>query len=146
MDKQMKKPEQTTGDDQKNLSSDQERILFVDDEELITRMWSKILGRIGYKITAFNSPDEAFKAFEAAPHEFDLVITDLSMPRMTGDVLGKAIQTVRPDMPLILCTGFASRIEQDKSIATRFRRVLLKPTGIDELTAAIRAALSEKRD
>ena len=122
-----------------------ERILMVDDEELLTRMWAKILGREGYQITVVNSPDEAIKLFAAAPGNFDLVITDLAMPQMTGDILGKTILAIRPDIPVILFTGYASKIEKDRSIADSFSKIIFKPAKIAELTAAIREALLDKK-
>lgn len=130
----------------KDVLTGSERILLVDDEKLLTRMWENILGRIGYKITAMNSPDEAIKLFKAAPDDFDLVITDLSMPEMTGDMLSRAILSIRPGMPVILCTGYASRVEKDPSISACFTKVIYKPAKIAELTAAIREALAAKQN
>ncbi len=81
-------------------------ILFVDDEAALTRAGQAMLARLGYSVTAHTDSQKAFACFQATPEAFDLVITDQTMPTMTGEMLSQAIRNLRPDIPIILCTGF----------------------------------------
>ncbi|BHH86053.1 ATP-binding protein [Desulforhopalus sp. 52FAK] len=83
-----------------------ESILFVDDETALTNLVKRMLTKLNYTVTVFNSPVEALDHFKKQPGDFDLVITDLTMPEMTGDEMAKTIKTVRSDIPILLCTGF----------------------------------------
>ena len=92
-----------------------ETILFVDDEPAITEMAKQILERLGYTVTARTNSKEALELFQAAPDSFDVVITDMTMPRLTGDTLASELLKIRPDLPIILCTGFSQQIDEEKS-------------------------------
>ncbi|TFG37821.1 MAG: transporter substrate-binding domain-containing protein, partial [Desulfobacterales bacterium] len=92
-----------------------ERILLVDDEEEIIRISQHILEALGYTVTALNGSIDAWKIFQSNPQDFDLVITDMTMPRMTGAELAKKILQIRPDMPIVLCTGFSEQISEEKA-------------------------------
>jgi signal transduction histidine kinase/ActR/RegA family two-component response regulator len=119
-----------------------ERILLVDDEPQIVDMEKQILERLGYRVTARASSLEALDTFNAHPEQFDLVITDMTMPQMTGDRLARRLWDIRPDLPVILCTGYNEMISEDKAAAMGIRKFLLKPVDKDELALAIRAALN----
>jgi PAS domain S-box-containing protein len=118
-----------------------ERILFVDDEEAIVRSVRPLLERLGYRVTtAVNSP-EALEVFRSQPEAFDLVITDQTMPRMTGIDLAEEIMRIRPGMPVILCTGFSETISK-KDIKTRgIRAFIMKPLTTKGMAEIIRHAL-----
>ena len=83
------------------------RILFVDDEAVLARVSQSMLARCGYDVVSRTSSIEALEAFRAMPHRFDLVVTDQTMPQMTGEELAQALRRIRPDIPIILCTGFS---------------------------------------
>jgi signal transduction histidine kinase/ActR/RegA family two-component response regulator len=123
-------------------ASGNERILLVDDEPQIVDMEKQILERLGYRVTARTSSAEALETFTQQPHQFDLIITDMTMPHMTGDRLARKIWETRPGIPVILCTGYNEMITEDKAIAMGIRRFLLKPVDKDELAATIRSAMS----
>ena len=104
-----------------------ERILFVDDEPAIVRLQKNALSRLGYTVTAMESSQIALEAFEAAPDDFDLVVTDMTMPGMTGDRLAGKIKQIRPAIPIILCSGYNEKLPQDMRPDLSFDRCLMKP-------------------
>lgn len=118
-----------------------ERILIVDDEEAIIEFESQILGRLGYRITAHTSSTEALKTFKLDPEAFDLVLTDMSMPHMTGDQLLREIHEIRPELPVIVCTGFSERMQKENAAAMGVKAFLMKPVSISDLAIAIRNGL-----
>jgi PAS domain S-box-containing protein len=101
------------------LSTGNERILFVDDEKSMAEIGRRRLERLGYQVEAKTNPIEALELFRADPDQFDLVITDMTMPHITGDKLVKEILKIRPDMPTILCTGFSEKIDEEKAKKNR---------------------------
>jgi signal transduction histidine kinase/ActR/RegA family two-component response regulator len=118
-----------------------EHILFVDDEQALAQIGQQMLQRLGYTVTCRTSSVEALEALRANPHRFDLVITDQTMPNMTGTELSSQIQRLRPDLPVILCTGFSESISHEKSVAMGIRGFLLKPIALRDLSETIRQAL-----
>lgn len=118
-----------------------ERILFVDDEQVLVDMSREMLGGLGYRVTALTNSQEALDRFLSDPHAFDLVITDITMPGMTGDALTEAILRERPDLPVVICTGFSERVSEDRARQVGARAFLLKPYSMREIAAAIRTAL-----
>jgi len=122
-----------------------ERILFVDDEETLVLMAAAMLERLGYQVTARTSSREALAAFREQPDQFDLVITDQTMPEMTGIELGRAILQVRPDIPIILCTGYSRLVSEEKIKAVGIRDLALKPLAKQELSSLIREALRKEQ-
>ena len=98
-----------------DLPRGNERILLVDDEESLSALGEQMLGRLGYRVEARTDPNEALKLFEAHRNAFDLVITDMTMPSMTGADLAKEILKLRPDIPIVLCTGFSDQINAEKA-------------------------------
>lgn len=124
-----------------SFSTGYERILLVDDEEPITEMLRQILERLGYQVTARTSSVEALKAFQSQPGNFDLVITDTTMPNMTGIELCRAITKIRPDIPVVLCTGFSETITEEKADAAGIKGFIMKPVSIREMAGVIRRVL-----
>ena len=118
-----------------------ERILIVDDEEAIARLETQMLERLGYRITSRESSVEALETFKADPGGFDLVITDMTMPHMTGDRLARALIGVRPDLPVILSTGFSETMNRDKAGALGIKGFLMKPVVKSELAKMVRDVL-----
>jgi len=127
------------------IPSGTERILFVDDEEHLAELWGEMLESLGYQVAAHTSSREALATFQGNPEQFDLMITDMTMPEMTGTELSKAIRKIRPDLPIILCTGFSVRISEKEAKDIGIRRFLTKPLAILDLAKAIREVLDESQ-
>jgi PAS domain S-box-containing protein len=121
----------------------QERILFVDDEEMLVEMNCQRLERLGYTVVASTNGREALDIFKTDPQKFDLVITDYTMPQMTGVELARALVEVRPDIPIILCSGLNERIATEQTAAPGIRAFIAKPSGRQKLAELIRKVLSE---
>ena len=124
-------------------SSGKERILYVDDEEILVELTGEALKSLGYEITATTSPNEAMKLLTEAPDSFDIVITDFTMPEMTGDILAEEIHKIRSDIPIILCTGYKDPITSEEKLCAGITEILQKPLSLKDLTAAIREVLSK---
>ncbi len=118
-----------------------ERILFVDDEPFQTDLGRQMLGRLGYRVGAHTRSLDAWKAFQADPEAYDLVITDMTMPEMTGDELARRILSLRPDLPVILCTGYSERVSEEAAEALGIRGFVMKPVVIRELALLLRKIL-----
>jgi len=118
-----------------------ERILIVDDEEPIVRMEKQMLERLGYHVTERTSSVEALEAFCNAPDKFDLVITDMTMPNMTGIQLAQKLLDIRPDIPIIVCTGFSTKVNDEKAKESGIRGFVMKPVVMSELGKKIREVL-----
>ncbi len=131
-------------ENEEELPVGNERILFVDDESSMVYVGRYRLERLGYKIEAKTSPVEALEAFNANPDRFDLVITDMSMPQMTGDQLVKEILKTRPDMPTILCTGFSEKFDENKAKEIGIRQYVEKPINRRDLAFIVRKVLDER--
>jgi PAS domain S-box-containing protein len=122
-----------------------ERILFVDDEPFQTDLGRQMLGRLGYGVKAFTSSTKALEAFQEDPEAFDLLITDMTMPEMTGDELARRVMAVRPQLPVILCTGYSERITEEAAEALGIRGFVMKPVVIRELALLVRDILDAQR-
>ena len=122
-----------------------EHILFVDDEESLASLGKSMLERLGYRVTTEISSIEALKVFSAQPHDFDLVITDQTMPHMSGVEFAKVLLGIRPELPVILATGYSSAINPEKAQAIGIREFLFKPNTAQSLGEAIQRALSVSR-
>jgi len=130
----------------KSIPTGKESILIVDDEQSIAKMLQKMLELLGYKAEYKSSSSEALQEFKKYPEKFDLVITDLNMPGMTGDELAKALVRVRSDIPIILCTGFSKIITEEKMKAIGIRELIMKPVIKSELARVIRKVLESSPD
>ncbi|MRR14551.1 response regulator, partial [archaeon] len=123
-----------------------ERILFVDDEEMIVEWGRAILERLGYTVTAVTDSAEALEMFSIDPTLFDLVITDHAMPQMAGAQLATELLRIRNDIPIIFCTGHSEAMPQEKALEIGIREYLMKPLAREELAEAIRRVLDAKPD
>ena len=121
-----------------------ERIFFVDDEKYMVDAVKPMLEGIGYQVTTRTSSLEALEAFRAQPEKFDLVITDMTMPYMTGAELARGIIKIRSDIPIILCTGFSELIDEKKAKEMGIRAFVMKPIVRREMAEIIREVLEEK--
>ncbi len=128
---------------QKSLSRSNERILFVDDEEMLAMIGKQLMEQLGFTVVAHTSAIKALSTFSADPGRFDLVITDLTMPKMTGDRLADEIHRIRPDIPIILCSGRMDKIEQAKADTPWIKAIVLKPvstqTWVDTISKVLDA-------
>jgi signal transduction histidine kinase/ActR/RegA family two-component response regulator len=122
-----------------------ERILLIDDEEQIIDIEQQILERLGYKVTPKTDSEEALMEFATLPERYDLVITDMTMPKLTGDQLARKLMDIKPDIPVILCTGFNETITEEKALAMGIDRFVMKPVVKDELARTIRAVLDNPK-
>ena len=120
-----------------------EQILFVDDEAQIVRIAQQMLEGLGYHVTARTSSIETLEAFRAAPDKFDLVITDMTMPNMTGVELAKKLMEIRSGIPIIICTGFSEKISEHKAETVGIRGYVMKPVLKSELSEKIRQVLDQ---
>ena len=133
-----------TKDDHRNappLPSGNERVLFVDDEAMLVDMSQQILQRLGYQVTACTSSVEALQHFQNDPSAFDLIITDMTMPHMTGKELATAILEINPQFPIILCTGFSETISEEAAKHIGIQAFILKPIVMGDLAETMRKVL-----
>ncbi len=122
----------------------QERVLFVDDEPVLVEIAKQMLERLGYEVTTRTSSIEALELFRTKPDQFDLVITDMTMPNMTGDKLSRELMQIRPDIPIIICTGYSERISEEKAKGMGIRVFVMKPLVMRDLANTIRNVLDKK--
>jgi signal transduction histidine kinase/ActR/RegA family two-component response regulator len=130
--------------DEKKLPRGSEHILIVDDEETLTILNSELLESLGYEVTTFNSALDALDSFQAHPHRFDLVLTDQTMPQMTGLELAQELLQMRPDLPVILCTGYSLGVSEETVKAADIKELLMKPIINKHLAEKIRQVLDQR--
>ncbi|MBU0481230.1 MAG: PAS domain S-box protein [Proteobacteria bacterium] len=135
-------PEKQENVDTSPLPGGKENILIVDDDASIARLTQKRLEMLGYQPTAMTSSTEALELFRAAPHTYALVITDQTMPMLTGEQLAKELLKIRPDIPIIMSTGYSSKIDADKANLMGIRAFIMKPVDHKDLATTIRAVLN----
>jgi PAS domain S-box-containing protein len=127
-----------------SLASGQERILFIDDEPALVSMGKAFLESLGYDVVTETSSREALALFIRQPDGFDLVITDMTMPEMTGERLAKELRHIRPAIPIILCTGFSHHLNEEEAKAIGIGAFLMKPFGLRELAETVRTVLQKQ--
>jgi PAS domain S-box-containing protein len=118
-----------------------ERILFIDDEQSLAQLGKEMLERLGYKVTTRTSSTEALDLFKAKPDQFDLVVTDMTMPNMTGEKLAGELMKVRSDIPVIMCTGFSGRISEEEAKEIGIKAFVMKPLVMRDLAKTVRDVL-----
>jgi signal transduction histidine kinase/DNA-binding response OmpR family regulator len=123
------------------IAGGSERILLVDDEAAIVEVVESMISSLGYRVTARRSSVETLNLFRTRPDDFDLVITDMTMPGIRGDDLAREMLKIRADIPIILCTGFSEMITEEKTKGIGIRRFIMKPLYLKDLAKVIREAL-----
>jgi CheY-like chemotaxis protein len=118
-----------------------EHILFIDDEPALVEIGKQMLERLGYEVTARTSSMEALELFKAKPDQFDLVITDMTMPHMTGEKLAEQLINIRSDIPVIICTGYSERISKEKAGERGIKAFVMKPLLMRDLAKTVREVL-----
>ncbi len=122
-----------------------EAVLFVDDEETLVGMARSFFEPLGYKMTAVTSSLEALRMFQEQPRDFDLIVTDMTMPQISGAELARAAIKIRPDIPIILCTGYSDKINEDIARELNIREFILKPVSLYDLGLRMRKILDGKK-
>jgi DNA-binding NtrC family response regulator len=119
-----------------------ERVLFLDDEEPLVRLANRMLNRLGYKVEAFTRAADALEDFRRRPGDFDLVLTDLAMPGASGLDFAASVLAIRPDIPVIMTTGYIDPDDLERAQRIGIREVILKPTTIEEMGRSFHRQLS----
>jgi len=128
---------------EESIQGGMETILIVDDEEDIVLMEEQILKHLGYQVVTHTSSIEALEAFCKTPDKFDMVITDMAMPSMPGDRLAIELIKIRPDIPILLCTGFSETMSEEKVTSVGIKGFVMKPIKINALAQKIRRVLDK---
>jgi PAS domain S-box-containing protein len=123
------------------LAGGHERILLVDDETILLDMGRQMLEQLGYRVNTEASSLRALRMFQEDPNRFDLIITDMTMPNMTGEKLAREILQIRRDIPVVLCTGYSEGMSAEKAASLGIRTYLMKPLNMRDLSRTIRRAL-----
>ena len=131
--------------DAEPLPTGTERIILVDDDEEISQMNKSMLESLGYQVTALTSSMDTLDTFQKKPENFDLVLTDMTMPKMTGVDLSEKILAIRPDIPIILSTGFSELVNRKKAIEIGIRDFFMKPFLMENLAKSVRKVLDENK-
>ncbi|WP_163340967.1 ATP-binding protein [Desulfopila sp. IMCC35008] len=134
-----------SGMETETLTTGTERILLIDDEASLVKMITKMLTRSGYEVVGKTSSADALKLFIESPGRFDLVITDMAMPEITGEELAKQVIQVRPDIPIILCTGHSDRMDENRATELGIKSFAMKPLGKADLINTVRNVLDEAK-
>ncbi len=121
-----------------------ENILFVDDEVTLVEIGQEMLEQLGYNVIAKSNSTEALELFEQHPYDFDLIITDQTMPSLTGAELAKKILEIRPEIPIVLCTGFSEVISEEKAKKIGIHEFIMKPIFMKEIAFVIRKLLDHE--
>ena len=127
-------------------SGGSERILFVDDEEVLCEIAQITLGDLGYSVNVYSDCLEALEEFKSNPDAYDLIITDQTMPKMTGVELSKEIMRIRPAVPVILCTGFSKALNEDNVALTGIKALCVKPVRRDKIVTIIRDIFDSQKE
>jgi PAS domain S-box-containing protein len=133
-----------TTENMESLPTGTESVLFVDDEPVLVDLGQQMLRRLGYKVTRCENSQEALDLFKKDPYRFDLVITDTTMPNMTGDILASQLLALRPDLPVFLCTGYSEQITPEKAVRIGIAAFLMKPLSVSDLALTLRSTLDRR--
>ncbi|MEE4242728.1 MAG: ATP-binding protein, partial [Desulfopila sp.] len=123
-----------------------ERIMVVDDEMVLARMLEKMLSKLGYQVALFVDSLTAVREYRRNPHDFDLIITDMTMPHMTGAELSREILSLRPDLPIIMLTGYSESIDEEKAARLGITSFMLKPMKKNMLVKMVRKVLDDAKN
>ena len=132
-------------EEQNSIQGGTERIMVVDDEIAILTSTQELLEDYGYTVIAFSDSEQGIKEFKKKPHQYDLIITDMTMPKMTGEEFSAEILKTRTDMPIMLCTGYSENFTEDKALELGIRKYIQKPVESKNLLVLIREVLDNKQ-
>ncbi|UCH93686.1 MAG: response regulator, partial [Candidatus Aminicenantes bacterium] len=125
------------------LPKGNESILLVEDDDYLIEAEKKMLEELGYKVTAVTSAVEAFEIFQKLPHRFDIIITDYALPKMTGVQLINKIRTIKPDIPVIVCTGYSQVVSLQKTDSMKIGEIIMKPIKLSYFANSIRRVIEK---
>ena len=128
------------------IPAGRERVLLVDDEEMLVEVTGVILERLGYKVTGCTSSSKALELLTSAPEDYDILVTDYTMPKMTGDILVEKVLAIKPGLPIIMCTGFSDKMDSKKAQKIGIGKLLMKPFSERALATALRTLLDQAKD
>ncbi|MEW6673986.1 MAG: PAS domain S-box protein [Thermodesulfobacteriota bacterium] len=134
---------ETENDDEAYLPTGSERVLLIDDDAALIKIGGRILERLGYQVGAFMDPLKGLERFRLKPDDFDLIITDMTMPGITGDHLIQEIRDIRPGVPAILCTGFSETMDRERAKELGVSEFVMKPFEIKKIAHSVRRALDK---
>jgi CheY-like chemotaxis protein len=117
------------------------RLLLVDDDPQVARAVGRMLEHSGFEVTTCGDAEGALERFRGDPAAFDAVVTDQSLPRMSGDALTSALLAIRPGLPVVICTGYSEGVDDERARALGARAFFPKPLDLRELVAVLRAAV-----
>ena len=117
--------------------------LFVDDEAMLVDVAKNSLGSLGYLVTIETDSTEALTLFKQSPDKYDIVVTDMTMPILAGDKMAREMMDVRPDIPVIICTGFNTHLSKETAMSKGFKGFLMKPVAFNDLALAVRKVLDD---
>jgi len=137
-------PETGAEDNTVSFQTGSEHILLVDDEKPVAHIEKQLLNRLGYRVTMHTNSLEALECFRENPGAFDLLLTDVTMPGITGDRLAQEILAIRPDIPILLCTGFSEKIDSQKAEHLGIKGFLMKPVVKSDMARMVRQILDNK--
>jgi PAS domain S-box-containing protein len=140
----MEKQTVTETEELKALPTGSECILLIDDEDSLIDLGKNMLIKLGYRVETWTRPVEALENFRADPHKYDLVISDMTMPNMTGDILATEMRQIRADIPIIICTGYSERINEQRAGELGLQGLIMKPFTIRRLAKTVREAIDGK--
>jgi CheY-like chemotaxis protein len=132
--------------DSQDIPTGTERLLVVDDDKVLAIMLQRMLQPLGYQVQSSCNSLEALALIEQDPMAIDILITDMTMPHLTGYELARKALAIRPDLPIILCTGFSDLINKEQALTLGVRAFLMKPVSIRNLSQAVRTALDAKKE
>ncbi len=137
------KPSSDNHNSEEESPGGKERILIADDEEIVLTVFQSFLQRKGYQVVAVSGSIPAIEVFRNTPYDFDLVITDQTMPNLPGSELAKQLLAIRPDIPIILCTGYSAIISEEQARAIGISRFIYKPVSMHDLAVTVRETLDQ---
>ncbi len=123
------------------MAMQRKKILWIDDEKALVDLGRQMLERLGYSVESRTSSIEALEMFKTRSDEFDLVITDMTMPNLTGEKLAAELMKIRADVPVILCTGFSEQISEEHAKEMGIKEFILKPLLMNKLAGVVRGVL-----
>jgi len=123
-----------------------ESILVVDDEEVIVEIQKSMLEQLGYRVVAKTDSLDALREFQADPDAFDLLITDQTMPLLTGSELSAQLLQIKPDLAIILCTGYSTMVSEEKAKEIGVSKFIMKPVAKDDLATSVREVLDTRQE